>query len=136
MILVKDLDLVAGLANRHAPVLGPEMLKHASFENPEIPTTIFVDWWKRLLLLLQVCRREHATWLLFGLAGVNAGFFRRCRVANNVFFWRYPLMILVEMLLAGLTTHEVAVGGPDMLIYAILAEGKKDLLFILHVYAR
>jgi hypothetical protein len=39
-------------------------------------------------------------------------------------------------LVAGLTKHEAAVGGPDMLIYAILAERKKDLLFILHVYAR
>ena len=91
-----------------------------------------------LLFLLQIPGREHPAWLLFGLAGVNAGFFRRCRVASNVFFWRCPLVIVVKdpKLLAALTKHEAAVGGPDILIYAILAERKKGLLFILHGYAR
>jgi hypothetical protein len=96
MILVKDLDLVPGFTNRHTVIFGPEMFDHAIFADPEIPPTIFVDRGNRLLSLLQIPGREHPTWLLFGLAGVNAGFFRRCRVANNVFFWRYPLVILVN----------------------------------------
>src|SRR5580704_14975603 len=86
----------------------------------------------------QIPGREHPAWLLFGLAGVDAGFFRRCRLASNVFFWRCPLVIVVKdpKLLAALTKHEAAVGGPDILIYAILAERKKGLLLILHGYAR
>ena len=76
----------------------------------------------RLLFLFEIPGREHPAWLLFGLAGVNAGFFRRCRVASNVFFWRCPLVILVKdpKLCAVITNHEAAVGGPDILNYAIL----------------
>jgi hypothetical protein len=58
---------------------------------------------------------QHPAWLLFGLAGVNAGFSRRCRVASNVFYWRCPLVILVKdsKLLAALTKYEAAVGDND-----------------------
>src|SRR6266478_272136 len=140
MILVQDLDLVPGFTNRHMTILGPEMFDHAIFADLEIPlrTRIFLRLRNSLLFLLHIPGREHPPWLLFGLAGVNAGFFRRCRVASNVFFWRCPLVILVKdpKLLAAITKHEAAVGGPDILIYAILAERKKDLLFILHGYAR
>src|SRR6266446_5188335 len=140
MILVQDLDLVPGFTNRHTTILGPEMFDHAIFADLEIPlrTRIFLGLRNRLLFFLQIPGREHPAWLLFGLAGVKAGFFRRCRVASNVFFWRCPLVILVKdpKLLAALTKHEAAVGGPDILIYAILAERKKDLLFILHGYTR
>src|SRR5271165_4001821 len=129
MILVNDLDLVPGFTNRHTAILGPEMFDHAIFADLEIPlrTRIFLGLRNSLLFFLQIPGREHPPWLLFGLAGVNAGF-----------FWRCPLVILVKdpKLLAALTKHEAAVGGPDILIYAILAERKKDLLFILHGYAR
>src|SRR5215471_7749659 len=70
------------------------------------------------------------------MARVNAGFLRRRRVASDVFFWCCPLVILVKRLLASFTNHEAPVGGPDMLNYAILAEREKDLLLILHGYAR
>src|ERR1700760_3999391 len=135
VILVKDLDLIAGFTDRHTPILSPEMLKHAIFPDPKIPlrTRIFLDRRNRLLFLLQIPGREYPTWLLFGLAGVDTGFFRRC-----VFFWRCSLVILVKdpKLLAVLTKHEAAVGSPDIFIYAILAEREKDLVFILQGYAR
>src|ERR1700752_2495998 len=140
MILVQDLDLVPGFTNRHTAIRAPEMFDHAIFADPEIPlrTRIFLGLRNRLQFLLQIPGREHPAWLLFGLAGVNAGFFRRCRVAGDVFFWRCPLVILVKdsKFLAALTKHEAAVRGPDMLNYAILAERKKGLLFIVHGYAR
>ena len=64
---------------------------------------------------------------MFGLTGVDAGFFRRC-----------SMVILVKdpRLIVALTKHEAALGGPEVLIYAIFAERKKELLFILHGYAR
>src|SRR5271165_6055541 len=131
MVLVEDLDLIAGFTDRHTPILTPEMLNHAIFADLEIPlrTRIFLGLRNSLLFFLQIPRREHPAWLFFDLAGVNAGFFRRCRVASNIFFWRCPLAILVKdsKLLAALTKHEAAVGAPDILIYAILAERKKDL---------
>src|SRR6266478_8756965 len=140
MILVQDLDLVPGFTNRHTAILGPEMFDHAIFADAKIPlrTRIFLDRRNRLQFLLQIPGREHPAWLLFGIARVNAGFLRRCRVASNVFFWRCPLVILVKdpKLLAAITKHEAAVGGPDILIYAILAERKKGFLFIVHGYAR
>src|SRR6266446_10682748 len=140
MILVNDLDLVPGFTNRDTTIRAPEMFDHASFADPEIPlrTRIFLGLRNRLLFLLQIPGREHPAWLLFGIARVNVGFLRRCRVASDVFFWRCPFVILVKdpKLLAAITKHEAAVGGPDILIYAILAERKKDLLFILHGYAR
>src|SRR5258707_866114 len=51
---------------------------------------------------------------------------------------RHAIMILVNDLdlVPGFTNHEAAVRGPDMLNYAILAERKKDLFFILQGYAR
>src|SRR6266404_7461991 len=126
MILVQDLDLVPGFTNRHTAIRAPEMFDHAIFADLEIPlrTRIFVDRRNRLLFLLQIPGREHPPWLLFGLAGVNVGFFWRCHVASNIFFWRCPLVILVKdpKLLAALTKHEAAVGSPYILIYAILAE--------------
>src|SRR6266403_2215481 len=129
MILVNDLDLVPGFANRHTTILGPEMFDHAILSDPEIPlrTRIFLRLRNRLLFFLQISGREHPAWLLFGLAGVNAGFLRRCRVASDVFFWRCPLVILIKdpKLFAAITNHETAVGCPDILIYAILAERKK-----------
>src|SRR6266404_7589456 len=140
MILVQDLDLVPSFTNCHTAVRAPEMLNHAIFADLEIPlrTRIFLGLRNRLLFLFEIPGREHPPWLLFGLAGVNAGFFRRCRVASNVFFWRCPLVILVKdpKLLAAITKHEAAVGGPDILIHAILAERKKGFLFIVHGYAR
>src|SRR6266404_7987099 len=140
MILVQDLDLVADFTNCHTAVRAPEMLNHAIFTDAKIPlrTRIFLDRRNRLQFLLQIPGREHPAWLLFGIARVNAGFLRRCRVASDVFFWRCPLVILVKdpKLLASFTNHEAAVGGPDKLIYAILAEREKDLLLILHGYAR
>src|SRR6266403_1681252 len=136
MILVNDLDLVPGFTNCHTAIRAPEMFDHAIFADAEIPlrTRIFLGLRNRLQFLLQIPGRKHPAWLLFGLAGVNAGFFRRCRVASNVFFWRCPLVILVKdsKLLAALTKHEAAVGAPDIFIYAIVAERKEDLLFILH----
>src|SRR5438132_9482948 len=140
MILVKDLDLVPGFTDHYAAILSAKMLNHAILSDPEIPlrTRIFLGLRNRLLFLLQIPGREHPAWLLFGIARVNAGFLRRCRVASDVFFWRCPLVILVKdsMLLASFTNHEAAVRGPDMLNYAILAEREKDLLLILHGYAR
>src|SRR4029077_8312039 len=108
------------------------------FSDAKIPLTICVHGRNNGLFLLPRPGREHPAWFLFGLAGVDAAFFRRCRLASNVFFWRCPLVIVVKdpKLLAALTKHEAAVGGPDILIYAILAERKKGLLFILHSYAR
>src|SRR6266403_1472515 len=118
MILVQDLDLVPGFTNRHTTILGPEMFDHAIFADAEIPlrTRIFLRLRNRLLFLLQIPGREHPPRLLFGIARVNAGFFRRCRVASNVFFWRCPLVILVKdpKLLAAITNHETAVGCPDI----------------------
>src|SRR5258708_13680760 len=98
MTLLNDLDLVPGFTNRHTTILGPEMFDHAIFADAEIPlrTRIFLRLRNRLLFLLQIPGREHPTRLLFGLAGVNAGFFRRCRVASNVFFWRCSLVIVVK----------------------------------------
>src|SRR5258707_7637445 len=140
MILVQDRDLVPGFTNRHTAILGPEMFDHASFADPEIPlrTRIFLGLRNSPLFFLQIPGREHPAWLLFGIARVNAGFLRRCRVASDVFFWRCPLVILVKdsRLLASFTNHEAAVRGPDMLNYAILAETEKDLLLILHGYSR
>src|SRR5260370_18177382 len=139
-MLVQDLDLVPSFTNWHTAMRAAEMFDHAIFADAEIPlrTRIFLGLRNRLLFLLQSPGREHPAWLLFGIARVNAGFLRRCRVASDVFFWRCPLVILVKdpKLLDALTKHEAAVGGPDILIYAILAERKKDLLFILHGYAR
>src|SRR6266436_6377595 len=129
MILVNDLDLIAGFTNRHTAIRAPEMFDHASFADAKIPlrTRIFLGLRNRLLFLLQIPGREHPAWLLFGIARVNAGFLRRC-----------PLVILVKdsRLLASFTNHEAAVRGADMLNYAILAEREKDLLLILHGYAR
>src|SRR6266436_7248886 len=140
MILVQDLDLVPSFTNCHTAIRAPEMFDHAIFADAEIPlrTRIFLGLRNRLLFLLQIPGREHPAWLLFGIARVNAGFLRRCRVASDVFFWRCPLVILVKdsRLLASFTNHEAAVRGPDMLNYAILAEREKDLLLILHGYAR
>src|SRR6266481_8530036 len=98
MILVQDLDLVPSFTNCHTAILGPEMFDHAIFTDAKIPlrTRIFLRLRNSLLFLLQIPGREHPAWLLFGLAGVDAGFFRRCRVASNVFFWRCPLVILVK----------------------------------------
>src|SRR6266481_1868588 len=140
MILVQDLDLVPGFTNCHTAIRAPEMFDHAIFTDLEIPlrTRIFLGLRNSLLFFLRIPGREHPTWLLFGLAGVNAGFFQRCRVASDVFFWRCPLVILVKdpKLLAAVTNHETAVGCPDILNYAILAERKKGFLFIVHGYAR
>src|SRR6266403_1139062 len=102
MILVQDLDLVPGFTNRHTAIRAPEMFDHVIFADLEIPLTICVHGWNNGLFLLPRSGREHPPWLLFGLAGVNAGFFRRC-----------PLVILVKdpKLLAALTKHEAAAGG-------------------------
>src|SRR6202049_3636058 len=61
MILVKDLDLIAGFTDRHTPILTPEMLNHASFSDAKIPlrTRILIDWWKSLLFFLRFPGREH-----------------------------------------------------------------------------
>src|SRR5262249_48820313 len=131
MILVNDLDLVPGFTNRHTAIRAPEMFDHAILSDPEIPlrTRIFLGLRNRLLFLLQIPGREHPDRLLFGIAQINAGFLRRCRVASDVFFWRCPLVILVKdsRLLASFTRHEAAVRGPDMLHYAILAEREKKI---------
>src|SRR5260370_29060084 len=122
MILVQDLDLVPSFTNCHTAIRAPEMFDHAIFADAEIPlrTRIFLGLRNRLLFLLQIPGREHPAWLLFGLAGVNAGFFRRCRVASNLFYWRCTLVILGQdpKLLAALTKREAAVCGPDMRVYA------------------
>jgi hypothetical protein len=129
MVLVNDLDPVPGFTNRHTAIRAPEMFDHAILSDPETPlrTRIFLRLRNSLPFLFEISGREHPGWLLFGLAGVNAGFFRHCRVAGTVFFWRCPLVILVKdsKLLAALTKHEAVVGGPDILIYAILAKRKK-----------
>ena len=54
MILVKDLDLIAGFTDRHTAILSPEMLNHAIFADAKIPlrTRILVDWWNNGLFLL------------------------------------------------------------------------------------
>jgi hypothetical protein len=109
-----SLDCVYLLLNCHTAVFGPEMFNHAILSNPEIPlrTRIFLRLRDRLLFLLQIPGREHPA-----RPGGDGGFFRRCRVARNVFFWRCPLVILVKdpKLLAALTKHEAALGGPDIL---------------------
>src|SRR5260370_29817058 len=50
--------------------------------------------------------------------------------------FRSVIPVKDSRLLASFTNHEAAVRGPDMLNYAILAEREKDLLLILHGYAR
>src|SRR6202035_4809188 len=67
MILVKDLDLIAGFTDRHTPILSPEMLNHAIFSDAKIPlrTRIFVDWWRSLLFFLQIPGRQHPGCLCF-----------------------------------------------------------------------
>ena len=128
MILVKDLDLITGFTDRHTAILSPEMLNHAIFADPKIPlrTRILVDRWNSLLFFCGFRTRAPSLALVRPRRS-QRGFFRRCRVASNVFFWRCSLVILVKdpKLLAALTKHEAAVGGPDILIHAILAERKK-----------
>ena len=50
VILVKDLDLIAGFTDRHTAILSPEMFNHAIFPDPKIPlrTRILVDRWNGL----------------------------------------------------------------------------------------
>jgi hypothetical protein len=53
VILVKDLDLIAGFTDRHTAIISPEMLNHAICADPKIPlrTRISVDWWNVLFFV-------------------------------------------------------------------------------------
>src|SRR4029077_7892484 len=99
MILLKDLDLVAGFTNRHTAIRAPQMLNHAIVADSEIPlrTRIFVDRRNRLLFLLQIPGRQHPAWLFVVLLVVYAR--RNILVISSHFI--FPVKGIIVLLRRG-----------------------------------
>src|SRR6266446_1556160 len=98
MILVNDLDLIAGFTNRHTAIRAPEMFDHASFADAKIPlrTRIFLGLRNRLLFLLQIPGREHPAWLFVVLVVVYAR--RNILVISSHFI--FPVKGIIVILLS------------------------------------